>query len=956
METDISVNEMTSTRTCRHRAATSRSALMLLITTALLTLTALPGHASEIRLNDHSFHLNITNRIQYLEDPTHLLKAADLLLPQISRQFTHSHNQIIRFGFTDHIIWTRLQLINTSAQPLTALLYMDRPNVESVELFELREQQVIPLGKAGSAYPGREKSLDGRNPVFTIELTAGEQKVLVARMASSHFLHTAIKLSDPMSYSEDVGQFQLWIGLGGGALAAFLCYSLFLGMRLKSSDYWRFALYLASAIIYMLTQTGFIGIQWLTMPGAHPRLEAIALLLVVASSCHFERAFLSLKYNNPYLDHLLRALATIALGLAVLSAFMSNSLSLQLSLILGIASIPFMLFALVARWIQGFKPARYYLASRILIMLVAGFGAQTLYGSLPSNITLSWLLLFGLVLDAVLISYALADHHKDKTRQQIERQQEVAIAEAVTRTKSEFLAQLSHEIRTPMNGILGMAELLAGSPLSPTQQDYLKTITTSGSHLLKILDDVLDYSKIEAGKMAIDISAFDLPHMLTECIELFKARTEEKQLELITHIDADVPLQVKGDPIRTRQILTNMISNAVKYTDHGEIVINISRDHRHTTNHICFEVIDTGIGIPPDQFKKLFKPERPIDPTESKGLGLAISERLVKMMQGEIGAESQQGKGSKFWFSLPLETVEAEKHAPVLTEKLQGLRLLVVDDNASCRLVIQQQANTWGMQVSTAINGKQALAMLRSQANLQEPFDIVILDHEMPGMNGLELAARIKEDALINNNLLVIMLTGLGVAPSSTAARNAGVRRVITKPVTGRMLKITLAEELGHLQKIERDHGADADAEAPLSGKLSILVAEDHYLSQKVIRGMLARLGLDCDTVSNGKDAVAAARTKDYSLILMDCEMPDVSGFEATRQIRCWEKANNRDEVPIIALTAHIMDEHKERSLESGMNAHLSKPIELSELRDTILRWTKSAPDNVRSISNSKRA
>ena len=944
----------------RQRPTTARRlppAVLLLLSLAVLFLLPLqPSRASDISLDSDRFQLNITNRIQYLEDPTRLLKAADLTLPQISKQFTHSHDQIIRFGFTDHIIWTRLQLSNPQEHPLTAMLYMDRPNVESIELFEVRDREVLPLGKSGSAFPMEEKSLQSRNPVFRLQLAAGEQKTLIAKLESSHFLHTAIKLADPVSFSEDTGRFQLWIGIGLGILGGFLCYTLFMGSRNRSGDYLKFSLYLGSAMIYMLTQTGYLGVEWFSIPGIHPKLEAIALALVVATSCYFERSFLNLREHNPYLDHALRIAAIASLTLIVISPMLGNSLCLQISLLVGIISTPFMLFAIFARWISGFKPARYYLISRILLVLVAGFGAQTIYGSLPTNITLSWLLLFGLVLDAVLISYALADHQQDASRRQIERQQQVAIAEAVTRTKSEFLAQLSHEIRTPMNGILGMTELLGGSPLSPTQQDYLKTISTSGNHLLKILDDVLDYSKIEAGKMAIDISVFDLSHMLTECIELFKTRIEEKQLELITHIDGEVPPQVKGDPMRIRQILTNLISNAVKYTDHGEIVISIGLDERHSPAHICFEVTDTGIGIPPDQFKSLFKPDRPIDPTESKGLGLAISERLVKMMDGEIGAESQQGKGSKFWFSLPLEAVEEEERTPVLTEKLNGLRLLVVDDNASCRLVIQQQANSWGMLVSTAVNGKQALAMLRTQANLEEPFDIVILDHEMPGMNGLELAARIKEDPLINNNLLVIMLTGLGVAPSSAAARNAGIRRVITKPVTGRMLKITLAEELGHLHKIEQDHAQDEGADAPLPGKLSILVAEDHYLSQKVIKGMLARLGLDCDTVGNGKDAVAAARQKDYSLILMDCEMPDVSGFEATRQIRRWEQANNRKEVPIIALTAHIMDEHKERSLESGMNAHLSKPIELSELRDMILRWTKSSPDNVSPINKGLRA
>ncbi|MCG8668908.1 MAG: response regulator [Pseudomonadales bacterium] len=940
-------NHQSSQRFLRYLVGLGLGLLLLLISP--LTI------ANSIEITADRFHINATSKIEYLEDSSQQLKAIDLTHPNVIKQFAHSHSDILRFGFTDNVIWTRIDIDNQQDATTTAILHIDRPNIDQIDLFHIKGDQVIPVSKhtpANHAFMLQS----GRSPAFNIQLEAREQKQLFARFSSSHFLNAAIQLSDPISYSIHIGNINTLIGIGLGILAGLFIYSLFVALRYRVKVYYFYLGYIGCALTYMLAQSGYLGIQWLSLPQLHPKLEAGTFLLTITAACILERHFLNTSKRTPYIDYALLAAALICFLTALVIPFVSNNLGMQASYIIAISATPIMLLALFVHWINGFKPARFYLASRVIFLAIAGIAAQTLFGELPANMTLSWLLLIGITLDVVLVHFAIVDRQKEINAKQESQQQRIAIADAVTRTKSEFLAQLSHEIRTPMNGILGMTELLGGTPLSHTQQDYLKTISSSGSHLLKILDDVLDFSKIEAGKMSIDISAFDISSMLTECIELFKSRIEEKQLELVTHIDSDVAPQLKGDPIRIRQVLTNLISNAVKYTDHGEVIINIRKDPDRGPQHVLFEVSDTGIGIAPETLKLLFKTNQPIDPTESKGLGLAISERLVKMMEGEINAESQQGKGSLFWFSLPLEPVEEEQRAPILTEKLQGLRLLVVDDNASCRLVIQQQANSWGMNVHTAVNGKQALAMLRTQANLEEPFDIVILDHEMPGMNGLELAARIKEDPLVNNHLLVIMLTGLGVAPSTTAARNAGIRRVITKPVTGRMLKITLAEELGHLQKIEQAHPDPEEPDAPLSSKLSILVAEDHYLSQKVIKGMLARLGLECDTVSNGKDAIEAACKKDYSLILMDCEMPDVNGFEATRQIRRWEKANNREEAPIIALTAHIMDEHKERSLECGMNAHLSKPIELSELRDTIIRWTKNKPDNVQSINNGLRA
>jgi signal transduction histidine kinase/DNA-binding response OmpR family regulator len=668
----------------------------------------------------------------------------------------------------------------------------------------------------------------------------------------------------------------------------------------------------------------------------------VMFVAVMALECHFTRLFLDLKSAHLRIYHLLGLCSGLCLLLMGMLLFSSSAFLNQLSLTLAFLLVPIQMAAILLRWQEKMAALRWMLASSVSLVIVCIVFLLSSVTQLPLASTYYTECLWLLTLGALMLLPAQWERQQQQSFIHYGKDKRIAVAEAETRAKNEFLTQLSHEIRTPMNGILGMTELLEETPLSPTQLDYVKTIASSGNHLLNIIDDILDYSKIEAGKMSLDVSIFDLASMLNECLEMFKLRAEEKSLELVSLINSDVPTQVKGDPLRIRQVVANLVSNAIKFTENGEVMITVSNDENTSPRHIRFEIRDTGAGIAKEKLKQLLLGQDP-DDKSGTGLGLAIAQQLVKMMGGQMGASSQPGRGSAFWFSIPLEAVaEDSANSPFFTEQLQGLRMLVVDDNASCRLVIQQQAASWGMQVTTAVNGKQAMALLRTQANLDEPFDVVILDHDMPGMNGLELAAKLKEDPLINNNLLVLMLTGHGNAPTATAARNAGVRRIITKPVTGRILKITLAEELGHLRKIQASALPLNEQELVQLSQLRVLIAEDHPLSQKVINGMMHRLDVNAKLVVNGVQAVEEARRGNYDLILMDCDMPEMDGFEATRRIRQWEAQNKRTPMPIIALTAHIMDEHKERSLACGMNAHLSKPVELSELRDTMLRWASS--------------
>lgn len=903
-----------------------------------LLLVVVTGRAAVI-IDSPTYYYQITQNISYFEDTEHQYQASDFSDDALLQQFTPTRTPIMRLGFTDSTLWLRVQIENRLDTTINTLIYITQPNIGFMAIHERTADGIQFIESVGSNTSNVHGFVKHRAPVLRLMLIPGQQSEYLIEVRSRQYVSLTLNLSDPGTFYQTQFKQQLIMGLAMGVLLMISVYGFSGVIKSRDKCYLYFALYALSIAVYCACAYGYIGYYWLAITDLHAQLETAALILMFAASLQVSRKLFELRRCRRHLDNLNRLIIIVMLLALVSVFFLEAQIASRISVMLALVAVPLNFYNAAIRTLDGFNPARIMVAPRLITMLIGLMTAQTVFGMLAVGMETLHLLMASLFIDCFAGVVALNVRQRKVRRLEEQKRQHVAIQEAERRAKTDFLAQLSHEIRTPMNGILGMAELLEDSALSPSQEDYVHTISASGNNLLKILDDILDYSKIETGNMELDITSFDISAMLTDCIELYRQRAEEKGIELITHVHNDVPFQVKGDPTRIRQVLANLLSNAIKFTDHGEIIIEVSPDTEPGQNHVRFSIMDTGVGISRDQLQELFVHDRDhLEQLSHHGLGLPISQQLVRIMRGEMGAESQANRGSTFWFSVPLEPDPEGQDVPLFADQLNGLHLLVVDDNASCRLVLQQQATSWGMKVSTAINGRQALAMLHNQATIHEPFDVVILDHEMPGMTGMELAARIKEDPLINNDPLVMMLTGLGMAPSATAARNAGIRRVINKPVTGRMLKVTLLEELAHIRRIQADHPRD-DQRAETLSPMRILVAEDHHLSQKVVRGMLSRLGMQAVTVDNGEEAVSKAKDQDFDIILMDCEMPQMNGFDATRAIRQWEQDNHRSAIPIIALTAHIMDEHKERSLECGMNAYLAKPIELSELRDMLIQW-----------------
>lgn len=883
----------------------------------LLTLLPFPCLATtnELVLDSALEQTDLINHTEYFED-----QSAALTIEDITRDYNSLFSPYPRVsigeGYTSSAWWFRIRLYNNEQVDSQWWLHLNYAMMDYIDLYQIDGDgtDIIPLAHTGDKKDFASRPVNTESFWFPVQIKSQRSAVLYIRAKSAGSMVLPLHLYKESAFVSELSDHRLLLGIYHGGAFFLMLYNLGLFLAVKERIYLYYVLYVASFLIISLNGTG-LGYQhlWRDWYWFQSGSMPLSIILCVFFGLLFSRTLLALEDRVPLLFKVSRYLL-ISLAISfVVCLLLPYTQGIQLAMLVTFINIVFVFIAGSHGILSQYAPARAFMLAWMAFLISAIIFIMNALNLINAgNLSVNSIQI-GSAIELLLLSFAIAGRISELKKQKTESESISRAEQVANKAKSDFLASMSHEIRTPMAGVLGMAELMGNTALTQEQKQYLDNIQDSSRSLLEIINQILDLSKIEANRLEFESLEFSLDEVIGETLKVFYAKRQHSPVKLELQIDPTLPAQVRGDPTRLRQILINLIGNAYKFTERGSITLSIQPGkHSHEMN---FSIADTGPGINPEALPHLFEHYTQEDVSINRkhggtGLGLSITKQLVERMGGNIGVHSQPGAGATFWFNLPL--VERESYTPLLpVEEFKHLHVyLFSNDNA-----LQRQISQWckHMGIEWVLN-----AWPKAPEQIE---DLVILSDDIIHLRQ-------------SQSLLAVRVTAHLLCQRTCDCDQTEFPGTVLPLLPSRFLEI-----LAHRQDININRPEQANpSDAPILVK-KVLLAEDNPVNAQVIKGLLKRLGVDSDWCQNGKEAVDKVQRNRYDLIFMDCEMPILDGYAATRQIR----AQGEVTLPIVALTAHAVKEYVDQAYAAGMNDYLTKPVDLATLRKTLQYWSSTS-------------
>ncbi|MEL0167587.1 MAG: 7TM diverse intracellular signaling domain-containing protein [Pseudomonadaceae bacterium] len=888
-----------------------------------------PQLAESVDVSGLKHRLNLGAHLLLLEDPQGALSIKQLLRNDSLQPWRAPSGEHVNEGKDQSIWWVQFALQNNQATPLEGVIEIDYALLDNLTLYQLQSNNAPLVQHSGDHVPQNQRAVAVRNHWFPVTLPPGETRFYL-RVDTASTVFVPIYFANWPVSSAQLENSMLAAGLFYGILLGLFAYNLFLQLSLREATY---AWYLTHIFNILLFMAAFDGLLWKWFD-ASITVQTLCIYTLMflhcAISTQFSRHYLHTREQFPRLDKALQGKILVVLTAMVIIPFFSIDLYNNMASLFVLVSSIILLTTGVYVWRKGFRYGSYYtlawsfLLCSLIISTAGSLGVELFGASYGTH----WVKL-GMCTEMILLSLGLADRINALKEARYKADEDARQARLETLAQSRFLARMSHEIRTPMNGVLGMLQLLLETRLDNQQRFYLDTISKSGQTLLTVINDILDFARLESGRVKLERIAFDPEELVSETASLFTAQALDKRLALYCSVSAELPRQLIGDPTRLNQVLMNLLSNAFKFTAHGHVSLHVSGSPNEQTPdewHIRFEVIDSGIGIASEAQEGLFDSFTQADSSTTRryggtGLGLAISQELVRLMGGSIGLQSAAGQGTSIHFCIPLAAAGTAK--PMTPGRTAWLVTRLSDAKEHYRTQLERLG--FSVQCSAANAGELPA----------HPSTIAVLDtQDIPADRLQQLIHHCAQEA--------IPLLLLRAADDHRQLLLKGQLLEQSAP----LLPSQLRQAVSRLLDGDCTNGRSAEQSPPVArnGRGHLLIAEDNQVNQLVIKTLLEKAGYSLEITENGVDALQCYRnTPDrYDLILMDCEMPQMDGFEATRRIRAHEQREHLPRIPIVALTAHVLDTHRLEGMAAGMDDYLPKPVDSEQLYASLQRLIRS--------------